>query len=50
MFFNMYMNEPDATVTAVTMTAPMRGTQHDTPLTWSVWLSSINVEGANRSW
>ena len=25
MFLNMYINEPDATATAVTMTTPMRG-------------------------
>lgn len=49
MFLNMYMKEPDATATAVTMTPPMRGPQNDTPLTWCVWLCSVNVEGADCS-
>ena len=50
MFLNMYMKEPDATATAVTMTAPMRASQNDTPLTWCVRLCGVNVEGTDCSW
>lgn len=43
------MKEPDATATAVTMTAPMKSSTNDTPLTWSVWLGGVDVESAHCS-